>query len=319
VRLLIVRLSSLGDVIHALPIAANARRAGAEVGWMTETAYRDLLEGNPNVDRVFHADTKGWRRRPFSPRTLSEIRTLSRSLRDFHPDAVIDAQGLWKSALLARAAGAPVIGFGRSDRREPLSAILCDLPVRPLPGGHVVDRNLALAEAAGLSIRERMPDARFLLEKKSAEADAFLAEQKQPFAVYHAGAGRPEKAWGEAKYAALAEVLAGKPGLSAVVSWGPGDEERTRKMSGMLPHARTLPLLSLPGLARVVAQSALFVAGDTGPMHLADALGTPVLALFGPTDPLRNGPYRSRGSAIRYDAGTGVDEVARKACEVLGV
>jgi heptosyltransferase-1 len=195
-RLLIVRLSSLGDVIHALPIAANARLAGAEVAWVAETAYRDLLEGNPDVDRLFHADTKGWRRRPLSLQTLSEIRTLSRSLREFAPDAVIDAQGLWKSALLARSAGAPVIGFGAGDRREPASAILCDLPVRPLPGGHVVDRNLALAEAAGLPVERRRPDARFLLAKSSPQADAFLSEQSRPFAIYHPGAGRPEKAWG---------------------------------------------------------------------------------------------------------------------------
>ena len=316
-RLLIVRLSSLGDVIHALPIAANARRSGAEVGWVTETAYGDLLEGNPDVDRVFHADTKGWRRRPLSPRTLSEIRALSSSLRRFAPDAVIDAQGLWKSALLARSAGAPVIGFGAIDRREPASAFLCDLPVRPLPGGHVVDRNLALAEAAGLPVALRRPDARFLLSRDAADADAFLAEQSRPFALYHPGAGRPEKAWGEERFAALADLLARDRGLSPVVSWGPGDEERARKMSGMLPRARSLPLLSLPGLARVVAASSLFVAGDTGPLHLADALGTPTLGLFGPTDPVRNGPYRSPASAIRYDAETGAEEVARKAREVL--
>jgi heptosyltransferase-1 len=85
----------------------------------------------------------------------------------------------------------------------------------------------------------------------------------------------------------------------------------------MLPHARTLPLLALPGLARVVAASSLFVGGDTGPLHLADALGTPTLALFGPTDPVRNGPYRSPGSAVRYDTETGAEEVARKAFEVL--
>jgi len=316
-RLLIVRLSSLGDVIHALPIAANARRSGAEVGWVVETAYRDLLEGNPDVDRVFFADTKAWRRSLLSPRTLSEIRTLSRRFREFAPDAVIDAQGLWKSALLARSAGAPVVGFGAGDRREPASALLCDLPVRPLPGGHVVDRNLALAEAAGFPIGRRPPDVRFLLARGSPEADAFLERQTRPFAVYHPGAGRPEKAWGEARFAELAELLAKKSGLSAVVSWGPGDEERARKMSGMLPHARTLPLLALPGLARVVAASSLFVGGDTGPLHLADALGTPTLALFGPTDPVRNGPYRSPGSAVRYDTETGAEEVARKAFGVL--
>jgi lipopolysaccharide heptosyltransferase I len=316
-RLLIVRLSSLGDVIHALPIAANARRSGAEVAWVVETAYRDLLEGNPDVDRVFFADTKRWRRRLLSPRTMTEIRALSRSFREFAPDAVIDVQGLWKSALLARAAGAPVVGFGAADRREPASAVLCDLPVQPLPGRHVVDRNLALAEAAGLAVGERAPDARFLLAKGSPEADAFLAEQPRPFAVYHPGAGQPEKTWGETRFAALADLLAKNGRLSAVVSWGPGDEERARKMSGMLPHARTLPLLSLPGLARVVAASSLFVAGDTGPLHLADALGVPTLALFGPTDPVRNGPYRSPGSAIHYDVETGTEEVARKAFEVL--
>jgi lipopolysaccharide heptosyltransferase I len=316
-KLLIVRLSSLGDVIHALPIAGNARRSGAEVGWVVETAYRELVEGNPNVDRVFFADTKGWRRRPLSPRTLAEIRALVRELREFEPDAAIDAQGLWKSALIARAAGAPVVGFGPGDRREPSSAILSDRPVRPLPGGHVVERNLALAEAAGLSIDRRSPDARFLLSRGCPEADAFLADQPRPFAVYHPGAGRPEKTWGEARFAALAELLTRDAGLSAVVSWGPGDDERARRMSEMLPHARTLPLLSLSGLARVAEASSLFVAGDTGPLHLADAIGAPTLALFGPTDPARNGPYRSPGAAIRYDAGTGADEVARKAFEVL--
>jgi lipopolysaccharide heptosyltransferase I len=307
----------LGDVIHALPIAANARRSGAEVGWVTETAHREFLESNPDVDRVFSADTKAWRRRPFSLRTMSEIRRLSRSLREFAPHAVIDAQGLWKSALVARSAGAPVVGFAAGDRREPTSALLCDRPVRPLPGGHVVDRNLALAEAVGIPIGPRCPDARFLLGKPSAEADAFLASQTRPFAVYHPGAGRPEKTWGEAKFAALADLLAKDRGLSAVVSWGPGDEERARRLSEMLPQSRVLPSLSLPGLARVISASALFVAGDTGPLHLADALGARTLALFGPTDPVRNGPYRSPESAIRYDAGTGADEVARKAFEVL--
>ena len=316
-RILIVRLSSLGDVVHALPIAANARRAGAEVAWVTESAYTGLLETNPHVDRVFSADTKRWRRSLFSPGTAPEVLALSRSLRKFAPDVVIDVQGLWKSAVLARLVGAPVVGFAAADRREPSSAILCDLPVRPRPGSHVVDRNLALAEAAGFPIGPRRPEADFLLARESPEADAFLAGQTRPFAIYPPGAGRPEKTWGEARFAALAELLARERGLSAVVSWGPGDEERARKMSAMLPHARTLPLLSIPDLARVVAASSLFVAGDTGPLHLADALGTPTLALFGPTDPARNGPYRSPRSAIRYDAATGAEEVARKAFEVL--
>lgn len=316
-KLLIVRLSSLGDVIHTLPIAANARRSGSSVFWVVEAAYRELLEADPNVERVLVADTRGWRRRPFSPRTFSEVRALSRELKALAPDVALDAQGLWKSALIARAAGAPVVGFGSADRREPASAILADRPVRPRSGLHVVDRNLSLAEAAGIPVTERSPDARFLLDRPAPEADAFLAGQTRPFALYHPGASRPEKTWGEERFAALAAILSNGRGLSPVVSWGPGDESRARRLAALLPEARVPPALTLSALAQVIAGASLLVAGDTGPLHLADALGTPTLALFGPTDPARNGPYRSPGSAVRYDSNTGAEEVARKALEVL--
>jgi lipopolysaccharide heptosyltransferase I len=314
-RILIVRLSSFGDVIHALPLAANAKRAGADVAWLVEPAYRGLLEADPAVDRVFVADTKRWRRNPLS--AAADVARLRRELREFAPDRTLDVQGLWKSALLARSAGAPVVGFAAADRKEATSALLCDEPVRPLPGGHVVDRNLALAEAAGVPIRERSPDATFLLRRPSAEADAFLAGQPAPFALYHPGAGRPDKTWGEERFAALAKLLSADAGLSPVVSWGPGDEERKRRMAELLPGVRVLPLLPTEGLARVAARASLFVAGDTGPLHLADALGVPTLALFGPTDPARNGPYRRPSSAFRYDAATDAAAVARRAFEVL--
>jgi ADP-heptose:LPS heptosyltransferase len=248
--------------------------------------------------------------------------SLFRRLRRFSPHATIDAQGLWKSALLARAAGGPVVGFGTADRRERGSVILCDRAVKPLAGQHIVDHNLALAEAAGIPVGPHAPDVCFLLRRPSPEAEAFLAGQTRPFAVYHPGASRPDKTWGEERFAALARLICAGGRMSAVVSWGPGDEDRARRMSQMVPQARLLPLLPLSGLARVVAASALFIGGDTGPLHLADALGAPTLALFGSTDPdrntpARNGPYRSPGSAIRYDSGTGAEEVARKAFEVL--
>jgi heptosyltransferase I len=315
-KLLIVRLSSLGDVIHALPLAANARRCGAEVAWAVEAPYRALVEGNPDVDAVVVADTRVWRRRPVFPGTLSAVAKLFDRLRDLRPDLTIDVQGLWKSAFLARTAGTPVVGFAAAARKEPASAVLCDSRVEPVPGGHVVDRNLALAEAAGVPIERRSPDARFLLGRPSPEADAFLANQPRPYAVYHPGAGRPEKAWGEERFAALAGTLE-KQGLAPVISWGPGDEERVRRLKELLPGARAVPALSLAGLARVVSGGSLFVAGDTGPLHLADALAVRTLALFGPTDPVRNGPYRSASSAVRYDETTRPEEVARKALEVL--
>src|SRR5262249_36593259 len=155
-RLLIVRLSAMGDIIHSLPLAENARRAGASVAWLAEEAYAGLLEGNPNIDRLFLASTKRWRRQPLAPRSVSDIRRLARELRSFQPDISIDAQGLWKSALLAGLVKAPRVGFARGDRRESSSATLIDRPVRLTKQAvHVVDQNLLLLAPLGIRVETR--------------------------------------------------------------------------------------------------------------------------------------------------------------------
>ena len=298
-RLLIVRLSAMGDVIHALPLAANAAAAGETVGWVVERAFAGLLESNPHCARLFVADTRAWRRRPFSRDTLGGIRALRNALRAFAPDRTVDVQGLWRSAVIARMAGAPVAGFAAGERREAASALLCGIPVTPSRGArHVVDRNLALLCAVGIPATTRAPDAAYLLARPSPGADAFLATVPGPFAVLHPGAGRQEKVWGEERLARLGAALAERRGVHPVISWGPGDEARAERHAALLPRASRPPLLDFPGLARLYAASCLFVGGDTGPLHLADALGVPTLALFGPTDPGRNGPYRNRRGIV---------------------
>jgi heptosyltransferase-1 len=240
VKILIVRLSAMGDVIHTLPVAANARAAGAAVGWVIERGFAGVLQGNPDVDSLFVADTQAWRRRPLAAETLLEARGLRDRLRAFAPDRVLDAQGLWKTAILARAAGAPVIGFAREARREPLSAILCAQAVAPPPDAvHVVDQNLALLAAtgiAGIAAGSRAPDASYLANLPSPEADAFLASQKRPFVLLHPGATRPEKAWGEERFAHLARAFIRDTDVSPVVSWGPGDERRAERLRALLPR-----------------------------------------------------------------------------------
>ncbi len=289
----------MGDVIHALPLAENARAAGATVGWLVERPFAGLLEGNPHCARIFAADTRLWRKRPLSSGTLAEIAALRRALRDFAPDRTIDAQGLWKSAMLARLTAAPVVGFAAAERREPGSALFAAVRVTPdAAAPHVVDRNLALLEAAGIPIVSRQPDAAHLRALPSPAADAFLAALPRPFVVLHPGAARAEKAWGEEGFARLAAGLLRERGLPAVVSWGPGDETRVERLRALAPEAVVAPLLDFAGLARLLAASELFVAGDTGPLHLADALGVRTLALFGPTDPKRNGPYRNRRGIV---------------------
>jgi lipopolysaccharide heptosyltransferase I len=320
-RLLIVRLSAMGDIIHSLPLAENARRAGAEVAWLAEETYAGLLEGNPNIDRLYLASTKRWRRRPLAPRSVADIRDLARALRGFEPDFSIDAQGLWKSALLAGLVKAPRVGFARGDRRESSSATLIDRPVRlTREAVHVVDQNLLLLEPVGIPVKIRAPNARYLLERGNPDADAFLRTVRAPFALYHPGSARAEKTWGEAQYADLARRLEADSGLMPVLSWGPGDESRVERLSALLPKAVPVPRLGLPALAHVIARSTVFVAGDTGPVHLADALGRPALALFGSRSgsrnvPERNRPYRGRALRLRDD--TGVAEVAEEVRRML--
>jgi len=307
----------MGDVIHALPLAANAGAAGDVVSWLVEPAFAGLLEGHPHCDAIFEADTRSWRRRPLSPATWEEMGQLRHQLRAFAPDVTIDAQGLWKSAVAARSAGAPVVGFAAPDRREAGSAILASVQVAPRGGTHVVDRNLALLEGAGIPVAARAPDAAYLLERPRADADAFLAGLPRPFAVLHPGSARPDKAWGEERFARLARGLAAKAGLHAVVSWGPGDEERVARLRGLLPSASVPPLLDFAGLARLSRSSAIFCAGDTGPLHLADAVGARTLALFGPTDPARNGPYRDRRGVVTRMHELDDDAVLKRALDLL--
>ena len=297
-RILIVRLSSMGDVVHALPLARNAALSGAQVGWVVEPPFAGLLEGDADVGRVLLADTRGWRRRPFAAATRREIGRLAAEARAFAPDFVLDPQGLFKSAVIARLARAAVIGFSARARREPLSALLGNVSVEPDPAArHVVDRNLALLAPAGIPIRERAPDARHLLRPPRPAADAFVATLPPVYAVLHPGAARPEKTWGEERFARLAQALAAR-GIASVVSWGPGDETRADRLVALAPETRRPPLLDFAGLARLCARARLFVGGDTGPLHLADAVGTPTLALFGPTDPESNGPYRHRRGVV---------------------
>jgi lipopolysaccharide heptosyltransferase I len=307
----------MGDIVHALPLAENARRAGVEVGWVTERTYGPLLEGNPAIGRLFLADTKRWRRSPLSPSSRREIRRLRAELLAFAPDATLDVQGLWKSALVARLARAPVVSLGARDRREQSSSILVDHAVRlGDASAHVVDQNLELLAPLSIPVVARAPDASYLLAAPRPEADAFASSLPRPFAMLHPGSSHSRKSWGEERFAALARRLSERGGLTTVISWGPGDEVRAARLAGLTPGSIRIPLLDFAGLAHVISRAALFVGGDTGPVHLADALGVPTVALFSPAAtrnvPERNRPYR--GVGLRYDP-DGVDRIVAAALE----
>jgi len=295
VNVLIVRLSAMGDVIHALPLAANLARAGHRVAWAVEKPFAPLLAGNPSVAAVVEVQTRRWRSRPWRSAAYSEIGSARAALRDFEPQTVLDPQANEKSWAVAQLVRAPRVVLDDRSVRPNWTRRFSALRVHPPDASrHVTDRVLALLSPLGVAAVDAAPDARYLLAGEHREADAFLARLPRPFALYHPGAGWANKSWGEERFAALAERVRDRRGIAPVVSWGPGDEARAEALSSRLA-ALSIPALDFRGLARVIAAASFFAAGDTGPLHLADALGVPTVALFGPTDPVRNGPYRRNG------------------------
>jgi heptosyltransferase-1 len=277
VKALLVRLSSIGDVVHTLPALAALRRHGGEAGWLVEPASRVLLDGNPLLAQVVVAPSRkgfGW------GKALSTVRAL----RAQRYDVALDFQGLWKSAAWARLSGARrVVGWEGGSRREPASALLIGERVERTGGGHVIDKNLALLrplgiEAVGLREFPLPPSA-----EAAARVDASLAGLGDGgLAVLNPGGGWASKLWPAGRFGELAKGLRAL-GLVPLVSWGPGEEALADRVVAASGGAavRSFPTTLLDYVA-LVRRARLVVAADTGPLHLACAVGTPVVALFGP-------------------------------------
>ena len=333
-RVLLVRLSSIGDVVHTLPALAALTRAGHEAGWIVEPAARPLLEGLPLLERGVVA-TPAARRV-----TLGSVRVVRSALRASSFDLALDFQGLWKSAMWARLSGAHrVLGFERAARREPSSALLMSERA-PLPAGarHVIDKNLALLRPLGidaLGLREfPLPDLRS--EERRVE-DELRALGVDRFLILNPGGGWASKLWPAEAFGELARRL-GADGLRALVTWGPGEEDLADRVAAASGgHARKGFATTLREYVALARRALLVVGADTGPVHLACAVETPVVALFGPTDPRRNGPFLDEDRVVRkvplcapcyrrecvthsrIMASLSVDEVARAVRERLSV
>lgn len=331
-RLAILKLSSLGDVVHALPVASALRRhlPGAHLAWVVEAREAALLIEHPDLDQVISVDTRAWRRRLRTPAGAWEVRRelaqLIRRLRSSRFDVALDLQGLLKTGLLAISTGAPRrIGFARSHLKEPLSAFFTNCRVAPPPAAvHVVEQYLALLEPLGVS--ERRPIFHLPLRPDAAHRiDAFLAEQgvtpRDRLVALNLGAGRPAKRWPVAHWKRLAEGLTSE-GFRLLLLWGPGEKEFALSAARELePVPLLVPPTTLYELAALLRRTALVVASDTGPLHLAAALGTPCIGLYGPTSSERNGPYGSRCRALRSPDGVMTslqpDTVFRATVELL--
>lgn len=302
-RILLIRLSSFGDVVFTLPLAKAlvGSRSGVSLAWAVEAPLAPLLHGAPYVHAVFEATTRSWRRFPLSVSTRREMARYLSDVRAFGPDLVVDAQGLFKSAWATFLAPAGrKVGFGWRTATERINCLATDDRVEARGRLHVADRALALAEhLTGRSGFDRTPDVAHLAAAEDAEVDAWLAARSgRPFALLQPFSSVRSKEWDEGSFAAFGEELARKTGLQPVVRWGPGERERAQALASSNEGFGLGPATNPASTARLASAAALFVGADTGPTHLAAALGVPTLALFGSTDPARFGPIGPRTEVL---------------------
>ena len=306
-RLLVVRLGAMGDILHALPAVTALRHAhpGWVIDWVVEPRWRALLEAEgctgrgpsrPLVDHLYLAPTKDWRRTPLSRKTLHEIKTLRRELRTSAYDAVLDLQGAIRSAVAARLAGCPRL-IGESEPREPIARWLYSERIAT-HGAHIIEQDVELASAvADDALTPAMP---WLPVDAAAEAwadEVLSASVPQSAVLINPGAGWGAKRWPVERYAAVAQGLVQR-GLRVLVNAGPGEVPLADAIVQSSGSATPLTC-SLGKLIALTRRVALVIAGDTGPLHLGCALRRPVVGIYGPTDPSRNGPFGTRFKVLR--------------------
>ncbi len=304
--MLIVRLGAMGDILHALPAITALRRAQPEwyLGWAVEPQWRSLLAAHENavrgpemplVDCLHVVPAKRWARNPFAGTTLAEISAMRRELRAAEYDVCIDLQGAVRSALIARAAS-PKRLIGEAAPREWAAKYLFGERVAT-HGVHVIEQAAEVASAAaGVRLEPVQP---WLPHDAAAERWCERSLPPGRLVVLNPGAGWGAKRWPSARYAEVARELAAR-GMVVVANAGPGEEGLAQEVASSSGGAALALTPTLNELIALVRRSALVIAGDTGPLHLACAVGKPVVGIFGPTDPARNGPFGCANRVLRH-------------------
>jgi len=311
-RILIVKLSSIGDVVHTLPAAALLRRMlpNANIAWVAERRASAILKGSPAINELIEIDTRQWRKDFLRGVTPADFRTQlnhlrkSNNLNGANADIAIDFQGLIKSGLVACASRANKrIGFETNELREKVSKLMLTEQVETSEFDHVIEKNLALARAAialsGIKLSFEQGPSGIGYEfpiavspEDERSVDSAIGNQAGEFAIINPGGGWQTKLWPPERYANLADWIWTECGLSSFVTYGPGEEALAQMVVSNARSGAVRPLAStLKQFVALAKRAGLFVGGDTGPLHMAAASGTPIVGLYGPTSPERNGPF----------------------------
>jgi heptosyltransferase-1 len=306
----------MGDVLHAMPAVAALREQHPDwvIGWAIEPVWQELLQAEsefhdvawllsgrdsrrPLVDLWSSVPTRDWKRRPFSLNTLRDIRALRRELLGDRYDLCVDMQGLIRSAIVGRMAGAAMF-VGATKPREGAAAWLYKRKIR-LSATHVVEQG---CELLGAAVGEKLTPAKVTLPVDPAAeqwCDALLAGVAERFALIAPTAGWGAKRWPAERYGAVAAAL-GRAGFRTLVNASSSEHTVARRVVEASGGAATLVPCSVGQMIALVRRAGVVIAGDTGPLHLAAALERPVVGLFGPTDPARNGPYGTPSRVLRH-------------------
>jgi heptosyltransferase I len=295
---LVVRLGSLGDIVHAFPAVGGLRQSfpRSEIIWLTHPKWEFLVKSGGLTTEVWTVDTRDW----------SNVRSILRRIRKQRFEVSIDYQGLWKSAAIPFLAGVPRrIGFSSTTVREAGVPILYTERVKVQAQKHVTDQNAELTVRAGA----RAPVGKITVNVPSEDEQVVQArisgEGIDEYVVLSPGGGWRSKCWPVERYGQLAKKIREEFGLRSVINVGPGEEDLASGLVAAAGDAQPMPFTgSLGQLMALLKHAKVVIAGDTGPLHLADALGSTVVAIFGPTDQVRNGPYRHSGVVLRWEGAT---------------
>ena len=295
----------MGDILHALPAIAALRLVHPEwlIDWVIEPRWQALLAAEdaigrvisrPLVDHLLFAPTREWRDAPLSEKTHHEIKLLRRTLREGEYDAVLDLQGAIRSAVIGRFAGSRRL-IGEAEPRERLARWLYTERVITR-GVHVIEQDVEVASTVAGD--DLAPETPLLPKDPSAEAWADQVLPASRSVLVNPGAGWGAKRWPVERYSSVAQGLIDR-GFRVFVNAGPREEHLSESIAEATGGSATPLMCTLSQLIAVTRRICLCIAGDTGPLHLACALGRPVVGIYGPTDPGRNGPFGSRFRVLR--------------------
>lgn len=302
-RILLIKPSSLGDIVHTLPVLNLLRRRWpeAKIAWLIRDTFAGLIEGHPQLDEVITFNRARFAQWWFNPRAAFELFGFLRSLGRRNFDLVIDLQGLHRSGWLARLTHAPArVGFENARELAPLF-YTHHVPVKSMDQ-HAVDRYLSVAEALGCG-REPV-EFKFPIKPADRTHVESLLTGVGKYAVFLPGTNWPTKRWPTQHFAALVEPLKAQRGLTTVIAGGPDVLPIANEILASFPSGGLINVVGKTNLQQLVALldgASLVIANDTGPMHIAAAMNKPLVTMFGPTNPVRTGPYGRADSVVRVD------------------